>query len=141
MSTVLILEDERYTLEFLEAFVGNHFMVDAVFSVNNSQDAIKAAKKHMPDIALLDIELKPEDRFDGIQTAEMISSVSPNTVFVFITGYSKYALDSFMVHPYDYLLKPINKDKLAEIILKATNLFIHSWLILLKNPFISASTT
>jgi len=116
MSTVLILEDEKYTLEFLEVFVGNHPMVDRVFAVNNSQDAIEAAKEHMPDIALLDVELQPQDRINGIQTARMIASVSPDTELVFVTGYGKYALDSFVVHPYDYVLKPIRKDKLTEII-------------------------
>jgi len=116
MSTVLILEDEKITLEFLEVFVGNHPMVDRVLAVNNSQDAIEAAKEHMPDIALLDIELAPEDTCNGIQTAQMISSVSPDTELIFVTGYGKYALDSFAVHPYDYVLKPIRKDKLMEII-------------------------
>jgi two-component system LytT family response regulator len=116
MSTVLILEDEKYTLEFLEVFVGNHPMVDRVFAAKNSQDAIEAAKEYLPDIALLDIELDPQDRIDGIQTAKIISSISPNTELVFVTGYGKYAIDSFVVHPYDYVLKPIRKDKLMEII-------------------------
>ncbi len=116
MSTVLILEDEKYTLEFLEVFVGKHPMVDRVFAVNNSQDAIEAAKKYMPNIALLDIELEPQDGMNGIQAAKVISSASPGTELIFATGYGKYALDSFVVHPYDYVLKPIRKDKLMEII-------------------------
>jgi two-component system LytT family response regulator len=116
MSTVLILEDEKYTLEFLEVLVGNHPMVDRVLATNNSQDAIEVAKEHMPDIALLDIELNPEDPCNGIETARIISSVSPDTKLVFVTGYGKYARESFVVHPYDYVLKPINKDKLMEII-------------------------
>ena len=40
----------------------------------------------------------------------------PDTELFFVTGYGKYALDSFAVHPYDYVLKPIRKDKLMEII-------------------------
>ncbi|MDD4171760.1 MAG: LytTR family DNA-binding domain-containing protein [Syntrophomonas sp.] len=116
MSTVLILEDEKWTLEFLEVFVSKHPMVESVFAVNNSQDAIETAQKHLPDIALLDIELKAKDTINGIQTAKMIASVSPATVLVFVTGYGKYAPNSFVVHPYDYLLKPIRKDKLTDII-------------------------
>ncbi len=116
MSTVLILEDEKYTLEFLEVIVGNHPMVDIVFAVDNSQDAIETARDHMPDIALLDIELNPGDTCNGIETAQIISSVSPDTELVFVTGYGRYARESFVVHPYDYVLKPINKDKLMEIV-------------------------
>ena len=116
MSTVLILEDEKWTLEFLEFFVSNHPMVERVFAVNNAQDAIGAARQNLPDIALLDIELQPPDKLNGIQTARMIASLSPATELVFVTGYGKYALDSFVVHPYDYVLKPIQKDKLTDII-------------------------
>ncbi|MDF9409894.1 MAG: Transcriptional regulatory protein YpdB [Pelotomaculum sp. PtaB.Bin104] len=40
--------------------------------------------------------------------------------FVFITGYSQYAIDSFAVHPYDYILKPVKKAKINEIISNLT---------------------
>lgn len=116
MATVLILEDEEYTLEFLELFVGKHPLVGKVIAVNNSQSAITAAKNYLPQVALLDIELGPDDSFNGIQTAKMIAKISLNTVCVFLTGYGKYALDAYSVHPYDYLLKPIQKEKLTELI-------------------------
>lgn len=116
MATVMILEDEEYTLEFLELFVSKHPLVDKVIAVNNSQLAVTAAKDYLPQIALLDIELGPDDSFNGIQTAKMIAKISPSTVCVFLTGYGKYALDAYSVHPYDYLLKPIQKEKLNELI-------------------------
>lgn len=116
METVLILEDEEYTLEFLELFVSKHPLVDKVIAVNNSHAAVTAAKNCLPRIALLDIELSPDDSYNGIQTAKMISNISPDTVCVFLTGYGKYALDAYTAHPYDYILKPIKKEKLTEII-------------------------
>lgn len=116
MATVLILEDEEYTLEFLEIFVGKHPLVDKVIAVNNSEAAVVAAKNYLPHVALVDIELSPDDSFNGIQTAKMITKISPKTVCVFLTGYGKYALDAYTAHPYDYLLKPIQKDKLTEVL-------------------------
>lgn len=116
METVLILEDEEYTLEFLELLVSEHPLVDKVIAVNNSKSAITAAKNYLPQIALLDIELSPADSFNGIETAKMITKVSPETVFVFLTGYGKYALGAYSAHPYDYLLKPIQKEKLNSVI-------------------------
>lgn len=116
MSTVLILEDEEYTLQFFETLIARHPLVDAVFTAATSQDAIWLTKAHFPNIALLDIELSPADAFNGLHTAKMIASISPGTKLVFVTGYGGYALDSFMVHPYDYVLKPIQKERLNEII-------------------------
>ena len=116
MATVLILEDENYTLEFLELLVGKHPLVDRVIAANNSQSAVNAAKDYLPQVALLDIELGPDDALNGIQTAKMISKVSPHTSCVFLTGYGKYALDAYAVHPYDYLLKPIQKEKLTDLL-------------------------
>lgn len=116
MATVLILEDEEYTLEFLELLVGRHPLVDKVIAVNNSQAAVTAAENYLPRVAFLDIELGPDDSFNGIQTAKVITKISPDTVCVFLTGYGKYALDAYSVHPYDYLLKPIQKDKLTDLL-------------------------
>lgn len=47
-------------------------------------------------------------KLDGIEAAKIISKATPKTYFVFITGHMEYAIDSFCVHPYDYLLKPID---------------------------------
>ncbi|HHW61265.1 MAG TPA: response regulator transcription factor [Syntrophomonadaceae bacterium] len=116
METVLILEDEEYTLEFLELLVSKHPLVDKVLAVNDSRSAVTAAQNYLPQIALLDIELAPGDSFNGIETAEMITRVSPNTVLVFLTGYGKYALGAYSAHPYDYLLKPVQKEKLNNMI-------------------------
>lgn len=116
MATVLILEDENYTLEFLELLVGKHPLVNQVIAVNNSKSAVKAAKDYLPRVALLDIELGPDDSLNGIQTAKMISRVSPQTFCVFLTGYGQYALDAYSVHPYDFLLKPIQKEKLTDLL-------------------------
>jgi len=116
MVKILILEDEDFTLRFLEKLGSGHPQVNGVIGVTRGQEAIKSASKSHPDIAFLDIELAPDDSFNGIETARAISEVSPETRFVFITGYAKYAVDSFTVHPYDYILKPIKIDKVMNTI-------------------------
>lgn len=130
MATVLILEDEEYTLEFLKLLVGKHPLVDKVIAANNSHEAVTAAQNCLPQIALLDIELGPDDSFNGIQTAKVINKVSPNTVCVFLSGYGKYALDAYSAHPYDYLLKPIQKEKIADLL---TEIISHRDAHLLNN--------
>ena len=60
----------------------------------------------------MDIKLSPEERLNGIQVAKEIHNFSPDIYFVFITGYPQYAIESFAVHPFDYILKPIEKEKI-----------------------------
>lgn len=115
MLKVLILEDEDYTLRFLEKLISSHPLVEEVSATSQGDEAIRLARK-LPDIAFMDIELAPEDELNGIQAARNINIISPRTEFVFITGYSKYAIDAFVVHPYDYVLKPVQKEKVMNII-------------------------
>ncbi|QGU00890.1 hypothetical protein SYNTR_2296 [Candidatus Syntrophocurvum alkaliphilum] len=116
MYKVLILEDESYTLRFIQKIIADHPLVSKIIPTSNSKDAIDMCIKHLPEIILLDIELEQEDDLNGIEVAKRIKKINNNGKFVFITGYSNYALDSFVVHPFDYILKPIVKERLYELI-------------------------
>lgn len=116
MVSILLLEDEHYTRRFLKKLLSENSLVDRVIDTPGGKEAISLSVKHKPDIVLLDIELAPEEELNGIQVAKNIYEFSPETYFVFITGYSQYAVESFAVHPYDYILKPVKKDKVNEII-------------------------
>lgn len=116
MLSILLLEDEQYTRGFLKKLVSENPFVDKVIDTPSGNEAISIARSHKPDVALLDIELAPEEELNGIQVAKLIYNFNPETYFVFITGYSQYAVESFAVHPYDYILKPVKKDKINEII-------------------------
>ncbi len=111
MITVLILEDEPYTRCFLKSLAGTSPLTGEILDTGRAVEAIDLCKRFKPEIALLDIELAPSEGMNGIKTAEKIREVSPDTRFIFVTGYSQYALDSFAVHPFDYILKPVNKGK------------------------------
>jgi two-component system LytT family response regulator len=114
MLNVLILEDEVYTLRFLQAIVSEHPLVKNVFGASTGRDAVQLAQEHKPEVTFLDIELSPKDDYTGLEVASHIAKICPDTRFVFVTGYEKYALDSFSVHPYDYVLKPVKKDRLFD---------------------------
>lgn len=116
MLSILLLEDEHYTRRFLKKLVSENPFVDKVIDTPSGNEAISLARVHKPDVALLDIELAPEEGLNGIQVAKLIYNFNPETYFVFITGYSQYAVESFAVHPYDYILKPVKKDRVKELI-------------------------
>ncbi len=108
---ILLLEDEDYTRKFIKKLVTESLIDFEIFDTAKGEEAIAIAREHCPHIALLDIELGENENLNGLEVAKFIKNISPKTEFVFITGYSKYALDSFSVHPYDYILKPIDIEK------------------------------
>ncbi|AEG60510.1 LytR/AlgR family response regulator transcription factor [Desulforamulus ruminis] len=117
MVTILLLEDEHYIRRFIKQLVSGNPLVDKVIDTPSGKEAIGLAGKYKPNIALLDIKLAPGEGLDGIQVAKTIHDyLNPETHFVFITGYSEYAIESFAVHPYDYILKPLEEGKLDEVI-------------------------
>jgi two-component system LytT family response regulator len=115
MINVLILEDEKYTREFIKKLIDESPLVDQVYCTGSGDEAISISKKENISIALFDIELENE-YLNGLEVAKIIKKINPYTKMIFLTGYSKYAIDSFSVHPYDYILKPINRNRLMETI-------------------------
>ncbi|MBA1335194.1 MAG: hypothetical protein HPY66_0816 [Firmicutes bacterium] len=116
MVSILILEDEYYTREYLKGLVAKNPLASRVIDVSSGSEAVRTAKEHLPDIALLDIELDTGEGINGIDVAKMIQDINPRMHLAFITGYAKYALDSFRVHPYDYILKPFKTERVMEVI-------------------------
>jgi two-component system LytT family response regulator len=116
MLKVLILEDEIYTLEFLDKLISSHPLVTHTFATSVGADAIDISNKVSIDLAFLDIELAAADNLNGIQVAKLLRSANPDIQLVFVTGYTNYALEGYSVHPYDYIVKPINKDRVLTLI-------------------------
>ena len=69
MVSILILEDEYYTREFLKGLAIKNPLVKRVIAVSSGSEAVKMAKEHLPDIALLDIELDIKEGINGIDVA------------------------------------------------------------------------
>jgi len=87
MVSILLLEDEHYTRRFFKKLVSESPLVDKIVDTANGNEAISLALEHKPDIALLDIELSPEEGLNGIQVAKTIYNFSPETYFVFLVSF------------------------------------------------------
>ncbi|MFZ7103431.1 MAG: LytR/AlgR family response regulator transcription factor [Peptococcaceae bacterium] len=121
MVNILLLEDEAYTRKFFKQLLLNNPLIANVYDTSSCREAVKLAEKHKPEIAMLDIELGAAEAMNGLEVAKIITSLLPETIFVFVTGYTKYAIDSFAVHPFDYIVKPVNKERISEVIVKIVN--------------------
>ncbi|UMZ74755.1 LytR/AlgR family response regulator transcription factor [Natranaerofaba carboxydovora] len=127
MLKALILEDDDRIREFIKKLVSEVTYIDSIFDTGRGKEAIEIAKKEQPDIVILDIGLSGEDQrncLNGIEVAKNIHIELSETYFIFVTAHSEYALDSFAVHPFDYILKPIDKDRFKSTLNKLVSKII-----------------
>jgi two-component system LytT family response regulator len=107
----LIVDDERLArkelIELLKAFDDIEIEAEA----QNVDEALKITEKFTPDVVFLDIQM-PEK--DGFQFLDALDSCPFEVVFV--TAYDEFALKAFDVNALDYLLKPIDKQRLERVV-------------------------
>ncbi len=112
----LIVDDELKARENLHCLL-NEFCknVQVVDEASNVDEAVLSIKKHQPDVVFLDVEMP---RKNGFMLLEEFSEI--NFQIIFITAYDMYAIKAFEISALDYLLKPIDIERLKGAVLKAT---------------------
>ncbi len=84
--------------------------LNIVALAEDGASALEEIAAHKPDIAFLDIRMPG---LTGLDVAAALKECSPQTRIVFVTAYQQYAVDAFEKGAVDYLLKPIQADRLA----------------------------
>ena len=108
----IIVDDELSARENLTYLLNNFCEEVCVVDVcRNVDEALLSIKKHKPDVVFLDIEMPQKNGFQLLKEYETI-----DFKVVFVTAYDQYAVKAFDVSAIDYLLKPIDIDRLAEVI-------------------------
>lgn len=108
----LIVDDERLARKELMKLLEEHPMIEVVGEAMNADEAYQMMNELNPDLLFLDIQMPGKT---GFQLLEMLDSVP---LVVFTTAYDEFALKAFEVNALDYLLKPIQPERLAETISK-----------------------
>ena len=108
---IICIDDEPLILNMTVTLCRELPAKPEVCGFANATDALLWLQDHAADIALLDINL-PD--MNGIELAARLRETDPNLSLIFLTGHSEYALDAFALHASGYLLKPINRQRLAE---------------------------
>ncbi len=119
----IIVDDEDRARRSLETLLSTNCPgVTIAEQCSNVPKAVLAIKQHQPDVVFLDIEM-PE--FSGFELVNFFDEVDFEIVFV--TAYSDYALQAFAISAVDYLLKPVQVDKLKSAVDKvAAKLHSHN---------------
>lgn len=107
----LIVDDERLARQVLRGMLATHLGIEIVAEAANITEAASAVRQHKPDVVFLDIQMPGGNGF------MLLDALAPDLPFVvFITAYDSHALRAFEVNAVDYLLKPVEPERLAEAI-------------------------
>lgn len=113
----LLIDDEPLALDRLKRLLVPHSdIIDILDTAGNGLDAVEKIHHLKPDIIFLDIQM-PE--CDGFQVLERLNTL-PHVIFC--TAYDEYALKAFETNAIDYLLKPVEPERLAKSIDKLQRL-------------------
>lgn len=92
--------------------------IEVIGEAKNGREAVRKIRDLSPDIVFLDIQMPGMDGFDVVM--ELKDEVLP--AIVFVTAYDEFAIKAFEVSALDYLLKPIEDQRLAEALTKVRKL-------------------
>lgn len=101
---MIAVDDEQVSLGLLCAEIRKVVPNDELVTFSLPQEALEYAKSNAFDVAFFDIEMPG---MNGIELAKTIKKLQPRTNFIFVTAYTKYALDAVQLHSSGYLLKPV----------------------------------
>jgi Response regulator of the LytR/AlgR family len=112
---IIIADDERPAREFLKSLLRDFADIEIVGEAENGADAVELIKEARPDLALLDLQM-PE--MSGVEVVKSLRK-SQMPAVAFVTAFDNYAVQAFELNAVDYLLKPVEKSRLAETLRRA----------------------
>ncbi|BBC39816.1 two-component system response regulator BtsR [Photobacterium damselae subsp. piscicida] len=116
MLKALVIDDELFAREELIDLLEESQQVQVLDSSHNAIDGLKKIHSLKPDVVFLDIEMP---QISGI---ELLTMLDPETMpkIVFVTAYDEYALQAFEDNAFDYLLKPVEPQRLTKTLTRLT---------------------
>ena len=115
MLRALIVDDEELARRGLEIRLAAIDDVEVCGQARNGREALAAVREQAPDLVFLDVQMPGMDGFDVLRHL----SVSNMPAIIFVTAYDEFALKAFEANALDYLLKPINDERLREAVERA----------------------
>ena len=112
---VLIIEDEEHARRYLRELLEDEPQLNVVGESSNGLEGIQQIQELSPDIVFVDIQMPG---LDGFGMIDKVAMPRP-PLFVFVTGYSEYAVRAFEIEAVDYLCKPFDKERLSMSIERA----------------------
>lgn len=108
----ILIDDERLAREELKSLLKDYMEIDIIDEAKNGEEGIDKIHALQPDLVFLDVNMPGMNGFEMLKKLEEIPYV------IFITAYDEFALQAFEVNALDYILKPVDPDRLKEAIQK-----------------------
>jgi two-component system LytT family response regulator len=108
----VIVDDERLARKELRRLLDEHPEIEIIGECSNGMEAIEFINANKPDLVFMDIEMPELNGF------EVLEKIDKTPAIVFVTAYNDYALKAFEVNALDYVLKPVDPERLKETIAK-----------------------
>jgi len=108
----LLVDDEKLAIQGLQLRLDKFDDVEVIGTCANGREAIRAIKTEKPDLVFLDIQMPG---FDGFSVVKGVMEIEP-PLFVFVTAFEEHAIRAFEANAVNYLMKPVDEDKLADTI-------------------------
>lgn len=113
---VMIVDDEGPARAKLRRYLEDDRRWEVVGEATNGEEAVRRIESLTPDVVLLDIQMPVLNGFDVLRAVE----VDPMPYVIFVTAHEEHAVRAFEVRALDYLLKPVDRERLAEAMGRAT---------------------
>ncbi|HTM13852.1 MAG TPA: LytTR family transcriptional regulator DNA-binding domain-containing protein [Bryobacteraceae bacterium] len=115
--SAVLVDDEKLASDELAYLLKEFADVEVIATAANGLEAVKLIADLEPDLVFLDVQMPG---LDGMGVIEKLRAQSvPLPYFVMATAYDQYAVEAFRLQALDYLLKPVEKDRLAVAVERA----------------------
>lgn len=106
----ILVDDEKLAIQGLMLRLEKFPDVEVIDTCSNGREAIRKIKTEKPDLVFLDIQMPG---FDGFSVVKGVMEIEPPLI-VFVTAYQEHAVRAFEANAVNYLMKPVDEDKLAD---------------------------
>jgi two-component system response regulator LytT len=109
----LLVDDEAPARSELAYLLAAHGDVVVVGEAANAAEALELAQRAVYDVVFLDVEMPG---LTGVEAAPLVRERADPPAVVFVTAHAEYAVDAFAVEAFDYLLKPVDPERLSRVV-------------------------
>jgi two-component system, LytTR family, response regulator len=111
----LIIDDERLARRELRTLLAEHSEIEIIGEAESLKDALHKINLTKPDVIFLDVQMRGETGFDLLEQLDFSGKI------IFVTAFDEFAVRAFEVNALDYLLKPINPNRLSQALERLQN--------------------